>query len=56
MKQDTLPHLFGPVPEAESRLELASGAVLLRGFALDVGRISSLRLKASLLKPPSATW
>jgi DNA oxidative demethylase len=35
MKQDTLPDLFAAVPEPEPRVELAAGAVLLRGFALD---------------------
>ncbi|MGA7325401.1 MAG: DNA oxidative demethylase AlkB [Rhodomicrobium sp.] len=35
MKQDTLPDLFDATPEPEPRVELASGAVLLRGFALD---------------------
>jgi DNA oxidative demethylase len=30
-----LPDLFAPVPEPEPRIGLASGAVLLRGFALD---------------------
>jgi DNA oxidative demethylase len=35
MKQDTLPDLFAATPEPEPRVELASGAVLLRSFALD---------------------
>jgi alkylated DNA repair protein (DNA oxidative demethylase) len=35
MKQDTLPDLFAATPEPEPRVELATGAVLLRGFALD---------------------
>lgn len=35
MKQDTFPDLFAATPEPEPRVELASGAVLLRGFALD---------------------
>jgi DNA oxidative demethylase len=34
MKQDTLPDLFASTPEPKPRVELASGAVLLRGFAL----------------------
>jgi alkylated DNA repair protein (DNA oxidative demethylase) len=35
MKQDTLPELFSAVPDPETRVELAAGAVLLRSFALD---------------------
>jgi alkylated DNA repair protein (DNA oxidative demethylase) len=35
MRKDTIPDLFTALPEPEARVDLAPGAVLLRGFALD---------------------